>query len=429
MPPAARELLTRRYGRVASAFANSVTATIPRARVGETVRIDARDGLRVAATVTRIENGRVTLAAHETLAGVAIGDVVVSDAFAASVPLGMRLLGRAIAPSGLPLDALGPVAGRATPILEPPISSAERTPIDRPFWTGIRGIDAFATIGRGARIGFFGGPGTGKSMLVEMLVRGASADAVVVGLIGERGREAAAWIQRIAPHATIVCAPSDRPPAERMRAAHVAMAQGSRLRARGLNVLVVLDSLARFAAAAREIAAQSGESVGRGGYPPSVFAELTRLLERGGNVNGGSLTLIATVLSDGADEREPLTDAARAALDGHIVLCPKRARTGLFPALDVVASLSRTMDTVARPRHRDAARSLRRALARLETTRELRELGFGQADPELDRAVALQEHIEAFVHHGTRTFGPNETLAELSALAAQLGSGTGAGAE
>jgi flagellum-specific ATP synthase len=418
---AARPLaFARRQGRIAGASAHNLTATLPRARVGEYVTVRAADGTRVAATVTRIESGRVFLSACGALAGVAIGDAVESDARAATIPLGMRLLGRAIAASGEPLDALGPSTGRPAPVLEPPISSADRSPIARPFWTGIKAIDAFATIGRGARIGFFGGPGTGKSQLVEMLVRGASADAVVVGLVGERGREASAWIQRIAPHATIVCAPSDRPPAERMRAAHVALAQGSQLRARGLNVLVVLDSLARFAAAAREVAAQRGESVGRGGYPPSVFAELARLLERGGNCHGGSLTLIATVLSDGADEREPLADAARAALDGHIVLCSKRARQNLFPALDVGASLSRTMEAVVTPQHRDAASVLRRALTRLEATREMRELGFMQPEGELARAVALQEHLETFLHHGTRTFGPRETLAELTALAERL---------
>jgi FliI/YscN family ATPase len=414
-------MLASRTGRVSAAFEHSVVATLPNARVGEAVRILLAGGRAVPATVTRVERNRVALSTHVAHAGIGVGDVVQTDRFAGTLPLGMRLLGRAITPSGEALDAFGPPTfGRRALVLDPPISAAERAPVERPFWTGIKAIDGLATIGRGARVGFFGGPASGKSMLVEMLVRGTSADAVVVGLIGERGREASAWIARIAPHVTIVCAPSDRPPGERMRAAHVALAQGSQLRRRGLNVLVVLDSLARFAGAAREIAAQNGESVGRGGYPPSVFAELTRLLERGGNVNGGSLTLIATVLSDGADEREPLSDAARASLDGHIVLCPKRARAGLYPAIDVVASASRTMDAVILPEHREAAATIRRALARLEATRELRELGFAQPDPELERAVALQEHIETLIHHGTRTFGPSETVAEIRTLAARL---------
>jgi FliI/YscN family ATPase len=414
-------ILARRRGRVSAALEHCVVATLPSARVGETVTIHARGGGAVPATVTRVEPGRVQLATHVTPAGVGVGDIVESDGLAATVPLGMRLLGRTISPAGDPLDAFGRTRGRPAPVIDPPIDASERDPVDRPFWTGIRALDALLTLGRGARIGFFGGPATGKTQLIEMLVRGASADAIVIGLIGERGREASAWMQRIAPHATIVCAPSDRPAAERVRAAHVALAQGSQLRRRGLNVLVVLDSVARFAAAARELAARSGESVGRGGYPPSVFAELTRLLERGGNVAGGSLTLIATVLSDGPDEHEPLAEAARAALDGHIVLSSKLARAGHFPAIDVVASASRTMDAVIEPAHREAARVVRRALTRLEATRELRELGFAQSDPALERAVALQEHLESFFQHGTRTFGAAETLAGLHSLAHRLG--------
>jgi FliI/YscN family ATPase len=318
------------------------------------------------------------------------------------------------------LDTLGGVRGRRAAVIDPPIDAGLRRPVERPFWTGIKAIDGLITIGRGARIGIFGGPATGKSLLIEALVRGAAADAVVVGLIGERGGEAAAWMQRISQHATIVCSPSDRSPAERVRAAHVALAQASQLRRRGLNVLVVLDSLARFALAAREIALRNGEAVGRGGYPPSVFTEMTRLLERGGNICGGSVTLIATVLSDGLDEREPLSDAARSALDGHIMLSPKLARAGLFPAIDVAASASRTMDAAVGADHRRAARIVRCAIAQLDATRELRDLGFAHTDRHLERAVALQEHIEAFIHHGTRTSGPAETLAELRALADQL---------
>ena len=414
-------MLAKRCGRVCAALEHSVLATFPNARVGESVVIRSAAGARIPATVTRIESGRVSLAAHVALTGIGIGDAVESDALAATLPLGMQLLGRAIAPSGDVLDALGPTGGRRAPVIEGPISLVDRAPIERPFWTGVRAVDGLMTIGRGARIGLFGGPATGKSLLLEAIVRGANADAVVVGLIGERGREASAWIDRVAPHATIVCAPSDRPPAERVRAAHVALAQGAQLRKRGLNVMVVLDSLARFATAAREMAARNGEPVGRGGYPPSVFAELTRLLERGGNVNGGSLTLIATVLSDGADEREPLTEAARAALDGHIMLCPKLARAGLFPAIDVVSSASRTMGAVVEPAHAEAARIVRRALAKLEATRELRELGFSKPDAELERAVALQEHIEAFLHHRSHAFGATETIEGLYRLAAQLG--------
>jgi FliI/YscN family ATPase len=409
-----------RRGRVHAAVGESVIARLPGARVGEAVTIRVGALLRIPATVTRVGPERVELLPHTSVAGVGIGDEVVTDPLATTLPLGMRLLGRVIDSGGSALDALGRVRGRRAAVIDPPIDAGLRRPVERPLWTGIKAIDGLITIGRGARIGIFGGPATGKSLMIEALVRGAAADAVVVGLIGERGGEAAAWMQRISQHATIVCSPSDRSPTERVRAAHVALAQASQLRRRGLNVLVVLDSLARFALAAREIALRNGEAVGRGGYPPSVFTEMTRLLERGGNVCGGSVTLIATVLSDGPDEREPLSDAARSALDGHIVLSPKLARAGLFPAIDVAASASRTMDAAVSAEHRRAARIVRRAVAQLDATRELRDLGFTHTDRHLERAVALQEHIEAFIHHGPRAFGPAETLAELRALAEQL---------
>lgn len=413
-------MLATRRGRVCAALEHGVVATLPDARIGETVVIRASNGLPVPASVTRVEDGRVSLSTHAPPAGIGVGDDVVTDVHAGSLALGMKVLGRSIAASGEPLDGRGAIAGRRVDVLEPPIDAHARAPVERPFWTGIKAVDGLCTIGRGARIGIFGVPATGKSMLVEMLARGANADAVVIGLIGERGREAAAWMQRIASHATIVCAPSDRPAAERVRAAHVALAQGSELRRRGLNVLVIIDSIARFVAAARELASRNGESVGRGGYPPSVFAELTRLVERGGNLHGGSLTLVATVLSDGPDDREPLSEAARSVLDGHIMLCHKRARAGLFPTIDPLASASRTMDAVVDPRHMRATRVIRRALARLEETRELRELGFAQPDAALARAIAMQEHLEAFVHHGTRTFGSAEILAEVYAIAGRL---------
>jgi flagellar biosynthesis/type III secretory pathway ATPase len=253
-------------------------------------------------------------------------------------------------------------------------------------------------------------------MLIETLVRSARADAVVVGLIGERGREAAKWLDGIAGHATLVIVPSDRAPAERVRGAHVAIAQGSELRRRGLSVLVILDSLARFCSAARELAISNGEAVGRGGYPPSVFNEMARLLERAGNVDGGSMTLVATVLSDGGDEREPLSDAARACLDGHIVLSGELARAGRYPAIDVLASTSRTMPDVIAPDHRAAAGAVRRALALLEESKDARELGLARTTPRLERAIALQERIEAFLRPSEPANQASETLAELRSL-------------
>ncbi len=409
-----------RVGRVLSAANDVVTTTLPRAVVGDGVSIRSHGGNRIAAVVTGIDADRVRLAAFAPLAGVAVGDPVESDARANVVPLGVQVLGRAIDAAGHAIDGRPDPAGRPANVLPRPIDAAARAPVTQALWTGIRAIDGLLTIGRGARVGIFGAPAAGKSTLIEMLVAGARADAVVIALVGERGREAQRWIARIAPHATIVCAPSDRSATERMRAAHVAIAQGHELRRRGLNVLAIIDSVARFCSAARELAVANGETVGRGGYPPSVFNEMARLLERGGNVGGGSLTVLATVLSDGGDEREPLSDAARSLLDGHIVLSTALARSGHYPAIDVLASASRTMSEVTDEAHRSAAQAVVRGLALLEETRDARELGLARGTPALDRALAARARLDAFLRQRDPAASPPQTFAELAALAREL---------
>lgn len=409
----------QRIGRVISAMNDSVVATLPFAYVGQGVRIRPRASAAVPGMVTRIDAGRVRLSAFAPLDGVSIGDVVESDATANVLPLGTELLGRAIDAAGRPIDGGSMVRGRRCDVYGAAIGAASRRPVDEPFWTGIRTIDGMLTIGRGARVGIFGAPGAGKSTLMEMLVHGARADAVVVGLIGERGREAAKWLEKIAPHATLVIVPSDRSAAERVRGAYVAVAQAAELRRRGMSVLCILDSLARFCSAARELAVANGETVGRGGYPPSVFNEMARLIERAGNVDGGSVTLLATVLSDGGDEREPLSDAARAALDGHIVLSSELGRAGRYPAIDVLASASRTMNDVISPQHRADANALRRTMALLEETKDARDLGLARSTPQLDRAIASIPRLEAFLRQPEPAAVPSDTLAALGELAGE----------
>jgi type III secretion protein N (ATPase) len=282
----------------------------------------------------------------------------------------------------------------------------------------VRAVDALLTLGRGARVGIFGAPGTGKSTLVESIVAGCTADAVVVGLVGERGREARRWIDARNGRTTVVCATSDRPASERARAAIVAAAQAGALRERGLHVLFVLDSLARVAAAWREIAVAVGESAGRGGYPPSVFADLARLVEVAGATACGSITMVASVLSDG-DDRDPVSDAARSLLDGHIVLSPDLANAGHFPSVDPLHSASRTMASVILPAHRRAAHAVRGALALLERTEDARRLGIESSDARTQRAAAEAGQIDAFLRQDAPA-DPAETLRSICELADRL---------
>jgi ATP synthase in type III secretion protein N len=338
--------------------------------------------------------------------------------------LGSAALGRALDACGAPLDGLAAVDGICVPIDAPVPLPSERRAIDKPLWTGVRCIDALLTIGRGARIGIFGAPGAGKSTLLETIVYGARADAIVIGLIGERGREAQRWIGARDERTTVICATSDRPALERARAADVVMAHAYALAMRGLHVLVMLDSLARYMQALRELAVGSGESVGRGGYPPSVFARTAQLVERAGSFAHGSITMLATVLNDG-DDHDPASECARALLDGHIQLSQRLAQAGHFPAVDVLASASRTMDAVASAEHLRAAAAVRAALARLEQCADARSLGLEPADPATRAAVAVEHALEALLRQGRRPAQNTRSLEALGETADMLGEAHG----
>jgi type III secretion protein N (ATPase) len=277
--------------------------------------------------------------------------------------------------------------------------------------------------GRGARIGIFGPPGAGKSMLLDAIVAGSRADATVVALVGERGREAESWLRRAGPRTTLICSTSDRGAAERLRSAELAFAQAEALRARGLHVLLVLDSLARFAAAARDLALAMGEAPGRAGYPPSVFARQARLLERAGATPAGSVTLVATVLCEGPLDGDLPAEAARSVLDGHIVLSRRLAAGGWFPAIDLPASASRTLAGVASPGHLRAAGALRAAAAALDGARDARALGLDPGDPALARAIAAETRIAAFLRQSDGGADPAETLMLMGRIADSLDDG------
>jgi FliI/YscN family ATPase len=413
-------VIARGTGCVVRTLGETVVAALPGACVGAGVAIRTSAGASLYGEIAAVERARVAIVPFGPLGGIAVGDRVALEPAALTVPLGFGVLGRALDATGAPLDGRGPLHARAVTVASggAPLPGA-RQPVRAPFWTGVPAIDGLLTIGRGARVGFFGAPGAGKTTLLEQIYAGAGGDAVVLALVGERGREAQAWFERLDRRSTIVCATSDRSAAERARAAMVAMAQARFLRERGLHVVLVLDSLARYATALREQRVALGEPVGRGGYPPSVWAELARYLECAGNASQGSITLLATVLSDGSDEREPLSDATRSLLDGHIVLSGALARAGHFPAIDVLASASRTMDAVVSPSHVADARRVRAALALLAESSDARAVGLAAADDLLRAAVAAEPALHAFLRQGGGA-GAGDTLGTLRSVAALL---------
>jgi type III secretion protein N (ATPase) len=417
-------MMHRSQGRVVATRALVVEADLPFAPLGAGVWICGRT-VAVAGRVAALRGDRVTIAPFGALDGVAVGDPVLVEPAVLAFPAPTVLFGRAVDAAGEPLDGGAPLPARRVGVALEPVPAGERPPCRGAFRTGIRAIDGPLAFARGARIGLFGGPGCGKSTLLDAIVRGSSADAVVIGLIGERGREAQRRIATVDPRTALICAAAERPAAERVRAAEVAFAQAAALRERGLDVLLVVDSLARIAAAAREVALAAGEPAGRGGYPASAFTALTRLLELAGPSRRGTLTLVATVLSEGAEELDPVAEAARAALDGHLVLDAKLARAGRFPAVDLVRSASRTLAEAVSPPHRRAAGVLRAAVAALEAARDARSLGLDPAagDPFLARCIAAEQAIESFLCQGDDPAPEAETLTELLRLADRIDDG------
>jgi len=315
------------------------------------------------------------------------------------LPVGDGLLGRVVDSTGHPIDRKGPIERvHNEPLIRRPINAMDRDPVRRPLDTGVRAINAMLTVGRGQRIGLFAGTGVGKSVLMGMMARYTEADVIVVGLIGERGREVKEFIEDIIGEdglrrSVVVAAPADAPPLTRMQGANYATAIAEHFRDRGQHVLLLMDSLTRYAMAQREIALAIGEPPATKGYPPSCFAKLPQLVERSGNgvEGGGSITAFYTVLSEGDDQQDPIADAARGILDGHIVLSRELAEAGHYPAIDVEKSVSRVMTNVAGSAHVDAARRFRQLHAKHSKARDLIQLGAYAPghDGELDIAVRL----------------------------------------
>lgn len=323
------------------------------------------------------------------------------------VAVGPELLGRVIDGAGRPLDRLGAVeASRRVPLYARPFNPMEREPITDVLDVGVRAINALLTVGRGQRMGLFAGSGVGKSMLLGMMARYTAADVVVVGLIGERGREVKDFIENILGEeglrrAAVVAAPADSPPLLRLHGAAYATAIAEYFRDQGMHVLLIMDSLTRYAQAQREIALAVGEPPATKGYPPSVFAKMPQLVERAGNgrKGGGSITAFYTVLMEGDDQQDPVADAARAILDGHIVLSRQLADQGHYPAIDIEASISRAITELLSRQEMDRVRRFKAMYARYQRSRDLITIGAYSKgnDPQLDEAIALYPRMEQFL--------------------------------
>jgi len=340
------------------------------------------------------------------------------------LPVGDALLGRIIDGAGRPLDRLGPlVADTLRPLQSRPINPMLRAPIEQPLDVGVRAINALLTVGRGQRMGLFSGSGVGKSVLLGMMARYTTAEVIVVGLIGERGREVKEFIEQILGQeglrrSVVVAAPADVSPLIRLQGAAYATSIAEYFRDQGRHVLLIMDSLTRYAMAQREIALAIGEPPVTRGYPPSVFARLPQLVERAGNGadGGGSITAFYTVLTEGDDQQDPIADAARAILDGHVVLSRTLADAGHYPAIDIEQSISRAMVSLIPPDHFEQIRHFKQLYSRYQRSRDLISVGAYAAgsDPLLDQAIKLYPAFEAFLQ---QTLGEQ---ADFSGSVAQL---------
>jgi flagellum-specific ATP synthase len=408
-PPPVEGRLTRMVGL-------TLEAQGCQAAIGDRCDVTAGDGTLVEAEVVGFAADRLYLMPTGDIHGLRPSARVIPRTGAGLVKVGPEMLGRVIDGAGHPLDGKGPLHCEGqTRLTGNAINPLQRAPITQTLDVGVRAINALLTVGRGQRIGLFAGSGVGKSVLLGMMARYTEADIIVVGLVGERGREVKEFIEDILgaeglARSVVVAAPADSPPLLRMQGANYATAIAEHFRDQGRHVLLLMDSLTRFAMAQREIALAIGEPPATKGYPPSCFAKLPQLVERSGNgLNGvGSITAFYTVLSEGDDPQDPIADAARGILDGHIVLSRELAEAGHYPAIDVERSISRVMNAVSSREQVEAARRARAMLARVNKARDLIQLGAYQSghDADLDQAIALHPQLIALLQQDMQERAP-----------------------
>jgi flagellum-specific ATP synthase len=395
------------------------------APLGAIARIHSEHGAALEAEVVGFSGDETLLLPYGDLAGVRRGNRVKLARSVQGARVGEGLLGRIINGRGQYLDEMAPaILPRHVSLQSLPLSPMQRPLIDTVLSTGIRALDGLLTCGRGQRLGIFAGSGVGKSTLLGQIARSTDADVNVVVLIGERGREAREFIERSLGidglmKSVVVVATGDDPAVLRLRAAYLGTAIAEYFRDTGRDVLLVMDSITRFALAQREIGLAAGEPPATRGYPPSVFSLLPRLLERSGRTNSGSITGFYTVLVEGDDQNEPISDAVRGILDGHIVLSRKLAQQGHFPAIDVLSSISRLMPEIATNEHQRSATTLRQLLAAYKQAEDLISIGAyqGGSVAAVDDAIRLQEPIRTFLQQSPQeTSSIDQTIEQLHQL-------------
>lgn len=413
-------------GRVVQANGQTVESEGPLCSVGECCEIVDSAGTRHRAEVIGFRGPHVLSMPLQATQGIQYGDGVQAIGTTPGIAVGEQMLGRVLNALGGPLDGLPAPRVRAMW----PLDGAVPDPMDRmqirePLETGLRVLDGLLTVGRGQRVGIFGGSGVGKSTLIGMMTRNTAADLTVVGLVGERGREVREFVEdSLGPEgrkrSVVLVSTSDQSPLLRMRAAMAATSVAEYYAAQGKHVLLVLDSLTRYAMAAREVGLAAGEPPASKGYTPSVFTKLAKLVERAGNFRAGSITAFYTVLMEGDDQQDPIVDAVRSFLDGHIVLSRALAAAGQYPPVDVLDSLSRLMPSVTTPEHRERAAIARRLLAAHARSEDLVRIGAYKAgtDDELDRAMRAMPSLRGFLEQkSTEKVTLAESVQRLRAMA------------
>ncbi len=400
-----RSSTLRWRGRVLQVVGNLIESEGPFCSIGESCEITSARDEKYSGEVIGFRGSTMLCMAVEPPQGIRYGDRIVACGSRPSIRVGPDMLGRVIDATGAPLDSKGEYRAERTVLVDGAAPQPlDRVPIREPLGCGIRALDAFVTCGRGQRIGIFGGSGVGKSTLLGMMARGTAADITVLALVGERGREVGEFLEVIGEEGrkrcVVVVSTSDQSPLLRMRAALAATAIAEYFSGAGKNVLLVVDSLTRFAMAQREIGLSAGEPPTAKGYTPSVLNMLARLVERAGCFNTGSITAFYTVLMEGDDQQDPVADTVRSLLDGHVILDRNLAMRNHYPPISVLDSLSRLMPSIASESHMEKAKALRLLMASYQRSEDLIRIGAYQkgADATLDRAVEVLPQLNAFLH-------------------------------